>query len=701
MPDKPKFYITTPIYYPSDNPHIGHAYTTVAADTMTRYKKMRGYDAYFLTGTDEHGQKIQRRAAEAGMETLPFVDNIIAHFKAVWQTLLIDYDDFIRTTEPRHKKVVQEIFQKIYDKGDIYKSEYQGWYCTPCETFFTERQLAEGQTCPDCGRPVETMKEESYFFRMSKYAGRWLQFIEDNPAFIRPESRRNEMVNFVKQGLEDLCVSRTTFDWGIPVPFDARHVVYVWFDALVNYISALADAPNGNIYERYWPASVHLVGKDIIRFHTVIWPIMLMAAEIPLPETVLGHGWVLFGDSKMSKSKGNVIDPIVLSQKYSPDAIRYFLMREMGYGLDCSYSEDILALRINTDLANDYGNLLSRVTGMADKFQGGVILAPAEPTEFDGELIELAQATPVLYGKLMDEMRWSDALATLWKLINKANKYIDDTAPWNLRKSGEQGKLASALYNIAEVMRLATIMVAPVMPSVPAKVWEQLGIADQPQLHGWESLAWGGLPAGAKVIHGDPLFPRLDLNALDEIPINRGQTPQGAFSAASSGIHLGPEDGGQIKSKASLAGLNTDSGPSAPDSPAPLAATPAPTEAAAVPAAPSAALNLEPEISMEQFMTMDMRVVKVLNCEKVPKTDKLLKFELQMGNEVCTIVSGIAEYYQPQELIGKNLIAIANLQPVKIRGIKSKGMLLSAVNDANGKLELLEVPSIDSGTRVR
>ena len=655
MPDKPIFYITTPIYYPSDNPHIGHAYTTVAADTMTRYKKMRGYDAYFLTGTDEHGQKIQRRAAEAGLDVLPFIDDIITRFKTVWQTLLIDYDDFIRTTEPRHKRIVQEIFQKVYDKGDIYKSEYEGWYCTPCETFFTERQLAEGQTCPDCGRPVEKMKEESYFFRMSKYAERWLRYIEDNPDFIRPQSRRHEMINFVKQGLEDLCVSRTTFDWGIPVPFDSRHVVYVWFDALINYVSALKDAPQGDIYERYWPATVHLVGKDIIRFHTVIWPIMLMAAELPLPETVLGHGWVLLDNKKVSKSKGNVVDPIVLSQKYGPDAIRYFLMREMGYGLDCSYSEDILALRINTDLANDYGNLLSRVTGMTAKFLGGVIVAPTDSTEFDAELIELAQATPARYEKLMDEMRWSDALAELWKLINKANKYIDDTAPWSFNKAGEKGKLADVLYNIAEVMRLSTIMLTPVMPSVPAKVWEQLGIADKPELHGWESLNWGCLPAGVQVTHGKPLFPRLDLNALDDIPLKASPTE-------------------------------------------PTATVP---KKAASETAANAALELEPKISMEQFMSMDIRVVKVLNCEKVPKTDKLLKFELQMGDETRTIVSGIAAYYQPEELIGKNLIAIANLQPVKIRGIESKGMLLSAVNDANGKLELLEVPSIESGTRVR
>jgi len=676
MTDKPTFYITTPIYYPSDSLHIGHAYTTVAADTMKRYKKMRGFDAYFLTGSDEHGQKIQRRAAEAGMEPLAFVDGIVDRFQALWQTLLIDYDDFIRTTEPRHQKFVQEIFQKIYDKGDIYKAEYQGWYCTPCETFFTERQLAEGQLCPDCGRPVEKMKEESYFFRMSKYAERWLRYIEDNPGFICPESRRHEMVNFVKQGLEDLCVSRTTFDWGIPVPFDRRHVIYVWFDALVNYLSALKDSPSGDLYDRYWPAQVHLVGKDIVRFHTVIWPIMLMAAELPLPATVLGHGWVLVGDSKMSKSKGNVIDPIVLSQKYSPDAIRYFLMREMGYGLDCNYSEDAMALRINTDLANDYGNLLSRVTGMAGKFQDGLILPPREATAFDAELIELAQATPERYGKLMDEMRWSDALAELWKLVNKANKYIDDAAPWSLNKAGEKGKLATVLYNIAEVMRLITIMVAPVMPSVPAKVWEQLGITVKTTLHGWDSLEWGGFPAGARVTHGEPLFPRLDLKALDEIPLKGpSQSPASQMPAFPKGEPAIPIDRNK----------------------------PLPTGEVAGPECLTerVMLELEPEISMEQFKTMDMRVVKVLSCEKVPKTDKLLKFALQMGDEVRTIVSGIAAYYQPQELIGKNLVAIANLQPVKIRGIESQGMLLSAVNDENGKLELLEVPSIESGTRIR
>jgi len=441
MSDKPTFYITTPIYYPSDNLHIGHAYTTVAADTMARYKKMRGYDAYFLTGSDEHGQKIQRRAAAANMEPKEFVDQIIKSFKELWKILQVENDDFIRTTDAHHEKYAQELFQQIYEQGDIYKSEYEGWYCTSCETFFTELQVGEEHVCPDCGKPAELMKEESYFFRMSKYADRWLKFIEENPDFIQPESRRNEMVNFVKPGLEDLCVSRTTFDWGIKVPFDEKHVIYVWFDALINYISALKKDDN-SLYEKFWPADVHLVGKDIIRFHTIIWPIMLMAAGLPLPKHVLGHGWVLLGDGKMSKSKGNVVDPVILCDRYGSDAIRYFLMREMQYGQDCTYSEANLALRINNDLANDYGNLLSRTTGMLEKFQEGLVLAPSAGTDFDADLIQLAKDTPVAFAALMDKMEWANALAELWKLVGKANKYIDDVAPWALNKEGKKEELA-------------------------------------------------------------------------------------------------------------------------------------------------------------------------------------------------------------------------------------------------------------------
>ncbi len=639
MSDKQTFYITTPIYYPSDNPHIGHAYTTVAADTMTRYMKMRGFDTYFLTGTDEHGQKIQRRAAEAGKTPIEFIDPIIANFQALWKTLGIEYDDFIRTTEERHKKVAQDLFQQIYEQGDIYKSEYEGWYCTSCETFFTELQLAEGHTCPDCGKPVETMKEESYFFKMSKYADRWLQFITDNPDFIRPESRRNEMINFVKQGLDDLCVSRTTFDWGIPVPFDPKHVIYVWFDALINYISALKGTGDGTLFDKYWPADVHLVGKDIIRFHTIIWPIMLMALDIPLPKCVLGHGWVLIDSDKMSKSKGNVIDPNRLCEKYGVEAVRYFLMREMGYGQDCNYTEDLLALRINNDLANDYGNLLSRTTGMIDKFQQGIVLAPGKGTEADAELLALLGSMPEKFAALMDGMQWSNALAELWTLVNKANKYIEDAAPWALNKEGKTEELATVLYNLVEIIRLVTIMVSPVMPTIPAKVWQQLGIANQSELCGWEALTWGLFPANAKINRGEPLFPRIDLEAMV------AEEPK-----------------------------------------------PAPAPAAAKIAA------LTPECQMADFAKIDLRVVKVLDCHKVEKADKLLQFRLQLGEEERTVVSGIAKFYQPEELVGKHLILIANLQPAVIRGIESNGMLLSAEYD--GKLQLLEAPDMPSGAKI-
>ena len=638
MSDKKTFYITTPIYYPSDNLHIGHAYTTVAADTMTRYKKMRGYDTYFLTGSDEHGQKIQRRAAAAGKTPKEFVDEIIRNFKHLWQVLEIENDDFIRTTDEDHMEFCQKLFQKIYEQGDIYKSEYEGWYCTSCETFFTELQVGEEHVCPDCGKPVERMKEESYFFKMSKYADRWMQFIEEHPDFIRPESRRNEMINFVKQGLDDLCVSRTTFDWGIPVPFDDKHVMYVWFDALINYVSALKR--KDGYYEKFWPADVHLVGKDIIRFHTIIWPIMLMAADLPIPQCVLGHGWVLIDSDKMSKSKGNVIDPLKICDKYGVEAVRYFLMREMGYGSDCNYTEELLALRINNDLANDYGNLLSRTTGMIQKFQKGVLVAPGEGTEFDADLIEMAKAMPARFAELMDKMEWANALAELWKLVGKANKYIDDAAPWALNKAGEKEKLATVLYNMAEVIRMVTVMVSPVMPGLPEKVWKQLGITGRDDLYTWDSLEWGKMPADITIDRGDPLFPRIDMDKLGE--------------ESEAEAEPEPEDDG-----------------------------------------------FEPiaeECSIDDFCKLDLRVVKVLECEKVEKTDKLLKFRLEMGPEERTVVSGIAQYYKPEELVGKHLVLIANLKPAKIRGIESRGMLLSAVNKDD--LQVVEVPNMKSGAKI-
>ncbi|GAB6179078.1 methionine--tRNA ligase [Desulfotomaculum defluvii] len=509
------FYITTPIYYPSDNLHIGHAYTTVAADAIARYKRLTGYDVWFLTGSDEHGQKIERAAKAKGQTPKEYVDHIVAGFKRLWQRLDVSYSDFIRTTDERHRKVVEKFFQQLYDQGDIYKSEYEGWYCTPCETFFTEFQLAEGK-CPDCQREVEKVREESYFFRQSKYADRWLKFIEENPDFIQPVSRRNEMVSFVKQGLEDLCVSRTTFDWGIQVPFDPKHVVYVWVDALTNYISALGyDTDNDSLYQKYWPADIHLVGKDIVRFHTIIWPIMLMALDLPLPKKVIGHGWLLLDSGKMSKSKGNVVDPHVLIDKYGVDAVRYFLLRELPFGSDGLYSEEAMVKRINTDLANDYGNLLSRSATMMEKYQQGVLQMPGAPEGPDAELIDLATATPKLVEEYMEKSEISNAIAAIWQMVGRANKYLEETAPWTLAKNGQTERLNTVLYNVAEIMRFATVMITPFMPNLPARVWPQLGIEGNSELHTWESLRWGKIPAGTTVKRGEVLFPRIDLKTLE------------------------------------------------------------------------------------------------------------------------------------------------------------------------------------------
>lgn len=505
---QPTFYITTPIYYPSAKLHIGHCYTTVAADTMSRYKKMRGYDAYFLTGSDEHGQKIERSAAAAGMEPLQYVDGIIKNFKELWRKFDIDYSDFIRTTEPRHEEVVAEVFKKLQTQGDIYLGSYEGHYCVSCETFFTETQVKESEgKCPDCGGPLDTVKEESYFFRMDKYADRLLQYIDEHPDFIQPLSRRNEMVNFIKQGLEDLSISRTTFSWGIPVPNDPKHVIYVWLDALTNYISALGYTKGDERFEKYWPADVHLVGKDIVRFHTIIWPIMLMALDLPLPKKVFAHGWILVNEGKMSKSKGNVVDPMVLADKYSTDALRYFLLREFIFGSDGNYSEEILINRINIDLANDFGNLLSRTTAMITKFQDGVIEAPREKTEFDDELLELFKTVPEEMAAYMEKLEFHNALAAIWKIVGKANKYIDEAAPWALNKNGEKEKLATVLYNMAEALRFSSILLTPFMPNTPVKVWAQLGLLSCPiSILG---TAWSTVRflRGLKLIGANPFSP--------------------------------------------------------------------------------------------------------------------------------------------------------------------------------------------------
>lgn len=653
MSEKATFYITTPIYYPSEKLHIGHAYTTVAADAMTRYKRQRGFDAYFLTGTDEHGLKIQQRAQAAGLQPKEFVDGIVAGIKSLWDLLDIEYDDFIRTTDERHEKVVQAVIQKLYDQGDIYKAEYEGWYCTPCETFFTERQLDEGHICPDCGRPVELAHEESYFFKMSKYADRWLEFIEANPDFIQPETRRNEMISFVKQGLEDLCVSRTTFDWGIKVPFDTKHVVYVWFDALLNYISALGyGSDDDSLFKKFWPADIHLVGKDIIRFHAIIWPIILMAAGIELPKKAVAHGWLLMQDGKMSKSKGNVVDPVVLAEKYGVDAIRFFLLREMAYGMDATYSEAAFAQCINTDLANDYGNLLSRVTAMVTKFLGGVIEPGAEGTEFDADLIALCKATPENMARYMDKMDIANAVAEVWKLVSRANKYVDETAPWDLNKKGEIEKLKTVMYNLAEVLRQVTILISPVMPNVAARVWAQLGITAEVAGSDWTALGWGGFPAGTKINRGEAIFPRIDMSTVIDTEPEAEAEPEPAVE----------------KAKVEKAKMEYE--------------------------------PIKPEITIDDFAKVDLRVCRVLAAEKVKKAARLLKLTVEVCGEQRTVVSGIAEHYQPEELVGKQLILVANLAPATLRGVESRGMIL-AVSDGES-LKVVETPcDFAAGTVVR
>ncbi|WP_286059175.1 methionine--tRNA ligase [Bacillus mojavensis] len=657
------FYITTPIYYPSGKLHIGHAYTTVAGDAMARYKRLKGFDVRYLTGTDEHGQKIQQKAEQENITPQEYVDRAAADIQKLWKQLEISNDDFIRTTEKRHKVVIEKVFQKLLENGDIYLDEYEGWYSIPDETYYTETQLVDiernekdeviGGKSPDSGHPVELIKEESYFFRMGKYADRLLKFYEENPTFIQPESRKNEMINnFIKPGLEDLAVSRTTFDWGVKVPENPKHVVYVWIDALFNYLTALGyDTENDELYQKYWPADVHLVGKEIVRFHTIYWPIMLMALDLPLPKQVFAHGWLLMKDGKMSKSKGNVVDPVTLIERYGLDELRYYLLREVPFGSDGVFTPEGFVERINYDLANDLGNLLNRTVAMINKyFDGQIASYKGAVTEFDQTLSSVAEETVKSYEKAMEKMEFSVALSTLWQLISRTNKYIDETAPWVLAKDPEKEKeLQSVMYHLAESLRISAVLLQPFLTKTPVKMFEQLGITDD-ALKAWDSITAFGQLKDTKVQKGEPLFPRLE--AEEEIAYIKGKM-QGSAPAKEEKKEEEPQEVDRL-----------------------------------------------PEITIDQFMNIELRVAEVIEAEPVKKADRLLKLQLDLGFEKRQVVSGIAKHYKPEQLIGTKLVCVTNLKPVKLRGELSQGMILAG--EADGVLKVVSIDqSLPKGTRIK